>query len=187
MPGEYRAIWTTPGGGTGYSVFHTTTMVSTSNAQSAANAIRAWFNTLVGLFPDEVTITFDTEFLELDVAGNLLNVYAVTPPSSVTGSQTASYNRAAGIRVDWGTGVILAGRRLTGRTYLVPASSGAFDSNGLVTSATVTAIQAANSTLLTALNTVGNLGVWSRTHSAVHDVTTSSVPTKGAILTGRRD
>jgi hypothetical protein len=51
----------------------------------------------------------------------------------------------------------------------------------------VSAIQAANSTLLTSLDLVGNLGVWSRTHAAVHDVTTSSVPTKGAILTGRRD
>jgi hypothetical protein len=174
MPGEYRAIWNTPGGGTGYSVFHTTDMVSSSNAQAAANAIRAWFNTLVGLFPDEVSITFDTEVLELDVTGNLLAVYAVTPPAQVTGTQSTTYNRAAGIRVDWGTGVILSGRRLTGRTYLVPVSSGAFDANGLVTSATVSAIQAANSTLLTSLDLVGNLGVWSRT-------------TKGAILTGRRD
>ena len=187
MPGEYRAIWSTPGGGTGYSVFHTTAMVSTSNAQTAANAIRAFFNTNAGLFPDEVQINFDSEFLELDVAGALLAVYPVTPPAQVVGTQSLSYNRAAGVRIDWGTGTIVAGRRLTGRTYLVPASIGAFDSNGLVTSASVTAITAAANTLITALNTVGNLGVWSRTHGVVHDVTTVSVPTKGAILTGRRD
>lgn len=187
MPGEYRAIWATPGGGTGYSVFHTQNMVSTSNAQAAAAAFRAWFFTNRDLFPDEVSISFDSEFLELDVAGNLLAVYPVTPPAAVVGTQTAAYNRAAGIRVDWGTGVIVSGRRLTGRTYLVPTTTGAFDSNGQVNSGTVTAVQASNATLLTALNSVGNLAVWSRTHAAVHDVTSSSVPAGGAILRGRRD
>ena len=187
MPGEYRVIWSTPGGGTGYSVFHLQNMVSTSNAQIAANAFRAFFNTNAGLFPDEVSFTFDNEMLELDLAGNLLAVYPVTAPAAVVGTQTLSYNRAAGVRIDWGTGVIVGGRRLNGRTYLVPASIGAFDANGLVTSATQAAVAASCSTLLTALNAVGNLAVWSRTHAACHDVITASVPNKGAILRGRRD
>jgi len=187
MPAEYRAIWNTPGGGVGYSVFHFDDAASTSEAQTIANAVRQFFNALVGLFPDEVSITFDTEVLNLSLTGVLTGVFPVVPPGGVVGSQTLAYNRAAGLRVDWTTGAIVAGRRLTGRTYLVPASIGAFDSAGLVTVATVVAVQNAGNAMLAAVAATTPMVVWSRTHSTTAGVQASTVPNKGAILTGRRD
>jgi len=187
MPSEYRAIWSTPGGGTGYSVFHFQDVVSNTEAQGIADAVRAFFNTNVGLFPDDVSINFDSEVIVMTLGGVLTGVFPVTPPATVTGSQTVSFERAAGIRIDWGTGHIVAGRRLTGRTYLVPASIGAFDTTGQVTTATQAAVAAAGATLITATSSIKPLVVWSRTHGIAWAVDTASVPAKGAILRGRRD
>lgn len=186
--GEYRVIWSTPGGGTGYTVLHFSDGVSSdANAQTIANAVRAFFDSLKGLFPNEVSWSFDTEYLELNVDGTLEGVFAVSAPATVIGTDTSTYNRAAGVRIDWGTGEIVAGRRLVGRTFLVPTGAGAFDSNGLVTSANSAAIITAANTLRTAVSSIASLGVWSRTHAIFHDVASVSVPPKGAILTGRRD
>lgn len=187
MPSEYRAIWSTPGGGTGYSVFHFQDVVSNTEAQNTADAVRTFFNSLSGIFPDEVTISFDSEVIVMDLAGTLTAVYAVTPPASVVGINASTYNRAAGARVDWGTGHIVAGRRLTGRTYLVPAGSSVFGLTGEVTSANVTAIGNAAAALITATSSIKPLVVWSRTHGIAWAATDASVPLKGAILTGRRD
>lgn len=186
--GEYRVIWSTPGGGTGYSVLHFADGVSSdANAQSIANAVRGFFDSIKGLFPNEVTWSFDSEYLELNVDGTLEGVFAVTPPAALAGTGAGTYNRAAGVRLDWGTGQIVAGRRLVGRTYLVPADAGAFDSNGLVTSANSAALIGAANALRTAVSGIAQLAVWSRTHQVVHAVSAVSVPSKGAILTGRRD
>jgi len=188
MPGEYRAVWSTAGGGIGYTVFHfATTVDSNAEAQTIANAVRAFFQSLVGLFPNEVSINFESEYLNLAADGTLEAVFAVAPPAQVLGTDTSTYNRAAGVRVDWGTGQIVNGRRLTGRTYLVPVGAGAYDATGLVTSANATAILAAANTLISATASTAPLAVWSRTHQVSHVVTTPSVPSKGAILTGRRD
>lgn len=187
MPSQYRAIWSTPGGGTGYSVFHFEDVVSNTEAQNTANAVRTFFNSLTGIFPDDVTITFDSEVVVLDLAGVLQSVYPVTPPSSVTGINTTSYNRAAGCRVDWDTGHIVAGRRLSGRTYLVPIGSNSYDTTGLLNSVNAAAVVTAGQALITATSSIKPLAVWSRTHGVMWAVDTASCPLKGAILTGRRD
>jgi len=187
MPSEYRAVWTTPGGGTGYSVFHWLTATSAADAQAQANATRALFDTLKGWLPDEVSISFENEVVVLDAAGGLLSVYGVTPPATVTGINGASYNRAAGIRIDWTTGAIVAGRRLNGRTYFVPTASTTFSTLGVVASGDVTAGRAAANTFISSSSGIGQLCVWSRAHGVMHAVTGAAVPTKGAILRGRRD
>lgn len=187
MPSQYRAIWATPGGGTGYSVFHCLTATSSTDAQGQADAIRAFFFANRDLFPDDVSFTFDDEVIVLDVTGNLIDVYPVTPPGGFAGTQTTVYNRAAGIRIDWNTGEIVVGRRLTGRTFMVPAAAGAYDSSGLVNSATISAVQTTATNLITALSTKGTMCVWSRTHATQAAVTSGTVPNKGAILRGRRD
>lgn len=187
MPSQYRALWSTPGGGVGFSVFHFQDVVSTTEAQNTANAIRTFFNGVAGILPDDVVITFDPEVVVLDLAGALVTVFPVTPPASVTGGSTSTFNRAAGVRIDWNTGHIVAGRRLKGRTYLVPVASTTFDTVGIVTSAASTAILAAANALITATSSIKPLTIWSRTHGIMWAVDSAAVPGKGAILTGRRD
>jgi hypothetical protein len=188
MPGEYRAIWSVPGGGTGYSVLHCQSFSLASNADDFAAATRAFFNSCAGLFPDDIQINFDSEVLELTDAGVLTAVHAVTPPAVVNGTATGTFSRAAGARVDWATNQIVGGRRLTGRTYMVPLTAGSFDTEGVLTSAAITTLTTAAGTFITTMAATGSdLAVWSRTHATTAPVETASAPQKGAILRGRRD
>lgn len=188
MHGEYRAIWTVPGGGTGYSVLHFDQPGDQAEADLVAARIRTLFFSMQSLFPDDITIAFDSEILILDDAGVLQSVFAVTPPTTVTGTSTAVYSRAAGARIDWATGVIVGGRRLTGRTYLVPMVSTIFTTAGLLTPTAVTTIQTAASGYISSMTTDGVVPrVWSRVHQTTAVVISASAPTNGAILRSRRD
>lgn len=186
MPGEYRAIWNVPGGGTGYTVLHFQN-TSSAIAQQQADGTRVFFNALAASFPDDIQIEFDSEVLELSLAGVLTAVHPVTPPAQVDGTNTGVYQRAGGARVDWTTGQIVAGRRLTGRTYLVPMASSLFDTEGQITPASITIIQNAANAFISASNSWGNLAIWSRVHQVVHDVIGASVVPRGTILRSRRD
>ena len=188
MPSQYRAIWTVPGGGTGYSVLHFANVVTQAAAQAAAARIRSFFLAMAPNLPDDVQINFDSEVLILDVAGALTGVFAVTPPPVVNGSSSGAYSRATGARVDWSTGSIIAGRRLTGRTYIVPVVGASFDTEGVLNTTAKASIQAGADALLANLLTDGNqLLVWSRVHAVTQVVQSASVPPAGAILRGRRD
>lgn len=187
MPAEYRAIWSAPGGGTGYSVLHFANAGSSSPAQQIAADTRVFFNALNVVLPNNVIITFDSEVLDLALDGTLENVYAVTPPAQVTGLGTGEFARAAGAVVNWGTGVILSGRRLSGKTYIVPTAGNTFDTDGILTTAARGAIQTAAANFITATASNRALGVWSRARTGFAPVTQASVPIQGAILRGRRD
>jgi len=186
MPAEYRAVWTVPGGGTGYSVFHFQNATS-SIAQDQADGIHDFFDAVKSQLPDDVQVNFEAEVLSLAENGTLLDVFPVTPPAEVDGSSSGVYQRPAGVRIDWLTGQIVSGRRLNGRTYIVPVVSTAFDTEGLLVAANRAIFQGAADTLISDSNSWGNLAVWSRTHTVTHDVITASIPAASAILRGRRD
>lgn len=187
MVAQYRAIWTAPGGGTGYSVFHFTTAGASGAAQTIADDTREFFLGLQSALPDDVIVSFDSEVLDMDPSGTLQAVWGVTPGADVNGSITSGYARAQGARVDWATDQVVAGRRLTGRTYVVPVGSVFFDTQGLLTSAAVTDLQNAANAFISDTASNRPLRVWSRTHAVDSVVTAASIPTQGAILRGRRD
>lgn len=187
MIAEYRALWNVPGGGSGFSVFHFTFAGSAPVAQTIAANTRTFFNSLAASFPDDVQINFDTEVLDKNDDGSLVAAWAVTPPAEVQGTNAGIYARAVGARVDWGTGTIVAGRRLVGRTYLVPMAASLFDSTGVITAASITTILNAANALITATGLNRPLRVWSRTHQTSSVVTNAAVPPSGAVLRGRRD
>lgn len=205
---QYRAIWNMPGG-PGYSVMHARE-VDPSGAseisQSFANAVRQLFTTYgtAGL-PDDLTITFDAEVLQINPSnGELEQVYAVTPPSAVTGTGTTGYARPSGARIDWATDAIVSGRRLRGRTYMVPILASGYESNGTLTSSVMTALNNAADAYLAAANipTALSPAVWSRPvwnrdadgrrttlarPGLLADITGRSVTDRVSVLRTRRD
>ena len=194
---EYRAVWSVTGGGTGYSVFHVRESglepVNLS-AQAFADDLRAGLVTLGGDLPNDVSINFEAEAREIDVAtGTLTDVHAVTPPATVVGIQTGTYAAPSGAKVDLNTAAIVAGRRLKGRTFMVPLAGTSYADNGQVSTG-------ARGRLVTAFgmfrDNPGNysLAVWSRPQAGppsragtLADVISVSVPTKAAVLRSRRD
>lgn len=146
-------------------------------------AIKTFITTLVGLFPDDVTFNVPNGGDTIDDTTGMINgSWATTGGGLVTGTQTVSFTQGAGVRLSWGTGGLVAGRRVKGTTFLVPASGGAFDTTGLVTTATVAAVDSAAAALVSTL--AGDLVIWSRptptragSSHAVLFGTTSRVPT----------
>lgn len=189
MVAEYRAIWNVPGGGTGYSVFHFNDPGDAGDAQDAANAIRIFFAAIVTLLPDDVTITFDNEMRVLNPStGTLTGVFPVSPPASVVGSGVGTWANAVGTVVTWDTGSIVGGRRLRGRTFIVPLIGTAYDNAGTIASASIVTLFNAADTLRTnLLAAVMPLAVWSRAHGQIALVQSASVNDRTAVLRGRRD
>lgn len=201
---QYRAIWSTTGG-VGYSVFHARAVTTgPATAQAFADAVATLFNTITSTtLPSDVSISYDGEVVELDTStGTLMAVEAVTPPSSTNFNGASVYAAPTGARIDWTTEAIVAGRRLRGRTYIVPMGAAAFANDGTLSSSTVTDLLAAADAYISAANvsTVLSPAVWSRPKyegtgsertitrpGTLADVVGRSIPDQAAVLRSRRD
>lgn len=201
MPFEYRVEW---GGslvtGPGVSVFHGRTTVGGTGfdtAQALADRCRKFFLDIVSLVPSGVSWTFPNEVTELQTgisettgqAGTLLDVHAITPPATVNATATAgNHSRASGGRVDWNTESVVAGRRLRGRTYIVPLASLGYDSSGSLATTCITTLTTAGNNFKDA-TVFSNCQpvVWSRSHGIAADIVGASVDDRASILRSRRD
>jgi len=179
-------------GAPGYSNFHFEQDFHTGAEWDDTNvAIRAMFQAAVGLFPTGLTITpptsadlFNTE------TGELQSTVPLAAPAVVAGSGSSIFAGPAGAVLTWNTGTVAAGRRVRGRTFLVPLSTAAYQSDGSLLPATVTTLQSAAATLVN--NTGGNpFVVWKRPVGGAGGlnapVTSYTVPDLVAVLKSRRD
>lgn len=202
MPvGVIRTGWQGTTGGPGltqtFIADATGAAISSSQATSATAAVRTWFDAIKAYLPDEIILTVSPLVDSYDiVTGDLVaSVSATASPGSVTGTATVSFAMASGIKVNLNTNVIQYGRRVRGSIFLVPAATSAFGTNGVVLSATRTAINTAGSTLISSLATAGlNLVVFSRPRTvpttrngSISIVSAFETSEKGAVLRGRRD
>lgn len=201
MPFEYRVEWAgTAMTGPGVSVFHGRSTVGglgSDTAQDLADRCRAFFDALKATVPVGISWTFPNEVTELQtgidettgVAGTLLDVHSVTPPAVVTSSgASASHSRPSGGRLDWNTDAVVAGRRLRGRTYIVPLAGGQYDTSGTLTTACMGVLTTAGAGYFNAgVFTDAQPVVWSRTHGILADITGASVDDRASILRSRRD
>lgn len=188
MPQQYVAQWTGGRIGTGASVFHFESIGSGTAAQSLANAVRTCLQAVSGLFPTDVTIDFDSEVRELANDGTLIDVYPVTTPLQVIGTGAGTYANGVGVLVRHNTAVIAGGRRLLGRTFLVPVQGSAFANTGDVNGSTVTTVNNAFAALRTsAAGTGADLAVWSRANTLTAPVTNSVCLGRPSTLRTRND
>jgi len=179
-----RAHWTGFSGAPGLTTFYC------SNGNSFLPDVRTFFNSIAGLLPSNVTISFDP-FGDIIDEGNgaLTGTWtAGSTPAVVTGSSGSVYQAPSGLLVNWQTGAVLNRRRLRGKTFLVPGPNGSAD--GTPTTANLTTLQTAANTLITS---TGSMFVWHRPNSNTHTgglsstVTAAQVPDKFVILRSRRD
>lgn len=196
------AKWTGFTGAPGYSVFHFDTDagfwdggVFGDGAQATANGANtrvynSFFEAKAAL-PSGVQVRTEAEVEVLDSdTGELIGVLPVSP-ETVTGSGTgASYSAPSGAVVNWGTNDYRFGRRIRGRTFLVPLSGSTYEDDGTLTSTALSTLRAFGTEMRTGAGSA-NFGVWSRPRNGSGGVfataTTSSVPDMAAILRSRRD
>jgi hypothetical protein len=196
---KIKARWSGFSGAPGYSVFYFRDFASSgwtpTQATAAAAKVRTFFDSFKLFLPAVVTVTVepDVEIIE-ETTGELTDVLTATVGAAITGlaSPTEKYAAPVGAVVSWRTATVKNGRRIRGRTFLVPLSSGAFDTNGTLTSSAQTTISAAALALRDATSDA-DLGIWARPAPgglgggewAV--VASHAVPDMGAVLRSRRD
>lgn len=142
------------------------------------------------IFPTNVTITVPNSGDVIDdTTGTLTGVWAGSGGGIVTGGTNGKVAAGVGACIGWTTGGIVNGRKLRGRTFLVPLVTSGYDTDGTIEPATLSACQ----TLANALLAAGPLGIWHRpttvggTDGTSYGVVSSKVRDKVAFLSSRRD
>jgi hypothetical protein len=195
MPDLWRVVAHWGGGkvGTGFTNFFFTAGVGT--AVQASDSARAFLFSAYGagqaFLPLGVTISFPAIVDVIDAAtGALSTSVAVTQPADVVGSGTAPYAAPGGACVTWRTAGVVGGKRVRGRTFLVPCDGTGLQSDGTLSTGFQGSINSAASTFISA---APEFVIWHRPASlaagggSAHPVLTQSLQDKVAMLTSRRD
>lgn len=167
--------------------------VDAAVAAAAAARVVTFWNTIEQYFPNDVTLRVDNvvDVLE-DSTGELVDSFSTPVNAPILGTNTGSYSAATGGVIGWTTGSIRNGRRIRGRTFLVPLASLVMSTSGRIEPGVVSTIQTSASALADNTSTP-DLGVWARpTASGASDgqwavVTGARVTDLPAVLRSRRD
>lgn len=136
-----------------------------------------------------------------DTTGVITGAWGADPVSDITGSASGTYSAPSGGMIGWETATILDGRRLRGRTFIVPLAGSQYDSSGSLTadayngmgdSAIAFLVEQSSSFVLWHRPRVAHAADGSRpavtARTGGHGlVTTSRVPDKAVVLRSRRD
>ena len=171
-----------------------------SQVDSARSSLSTFFSGIQGYLPDDVSIQIPSAQMLVDeVTGELVGeLTGVTTIANRTGTAAGEFANGVGASIQWNTDQFLTGRRVRGRTFLVPLTTGIFDVDGTLDSAFITALNTAASGLRTNLSSInGGLQVWSRPRvasgelparaGALAAVVSNSVADKASWLRTRRD
>jgi hypothetical protein len=170
---------------------------SSADAAAAVARVRTFFNAVKVRIPSHVTMTIQPDVEVVSAAtGEMTDVYGVAAEPAIAGTAAAaSYSAASGMVINWRTAGVRNGRRVRGRTFLVPIAGGAYQSDGTIEPGNLTETAAAASAFVTTASPV-KLGVWARpvkdqlgavtAPGEFHQVTSATVPDLAAVLRSRR-
>lgn len=162
-------------------------------AQLAVDRVRDALTAGSELWGSPITWSVDGTVDELNEAdGQLVDSLTVTP-RTVTGTnaQTSIGPAPVGACINWLTAEVKRGKRVRGRTFLVPLYGGAFQTDGTLQTSTLTSVAEFGA----AMNDAGATDlvhvVWSRpiagTGGTKHGITAHRTADKAAVLRSRRD
>ena len=156
---------------------------------TAVESLHTFWGAIQALIPADVDLQVENagDIIE-DTTGALTGAWTATPVAVVSGSSGDRYAAPAGAVVNWLTETIGGGRRLRGRTFLVPLASGRFQNDGSVDDDGRVIIQEAATALIAEQS--ASFVIWHRgTGSNGSDglVTAARVSDMVAVLTSRRD
>lgn len=162
-------------------------------ANGAVAKTDVWLDTWVASLPSSVSILVDptVEVIE-ETTGALTGFFTTSPDTARTGASTGAYSAVAGACVNWYTDNVRNGRRMRGRSFIVPLGSAGLATNGTLDDAKLVTWRTATATFIDGVG-VGDLGVWGRpsapgaTDGVWSVVKSFSIPDKTAYLSSRRD
>lgn len=196
------ARWSGFTGAPGYSSFHFNTDggfwdggllgdAAQQAADGAAARVTEAFSDLSSLLPQGVRIDIESEAQILDSdTGEIIGFAEVPPGATSGGSGGGGWSAASGAVVNWRTNDYRFGRRIRGRTFLVPLNGSSYEGDGTLSNTARLAIANFGSEMVEGEGSAG-FGVWSRPRNGVGGVFASVVsynnPDMAAVLRSRRD
>jgi hypothetical protein len=185
--------WAGFSGAPGYTNLHfdAPTEPTTAGAQAVYDAAHTFAEGITSAIPNVVSLTVESgvEIVDQDT-NQLITILSATPKPNLTGLQTTGFSSATGACITWETGEVKNGRRVRGRTFIVPISSTYYQTDGTLASTVITDLVNA----ATALAGGGfSFGILSRpsvegaADGSFHTVSSGRVADKTAILRSRRD
>lgn len=160
------------GGGAGVATFYT------DAATDITVPLNAFWTSMMAKMPDDFVITVPPDGAQIeDTTGALIGSWSGGTGGTHTGSTTGSYTGGAGASIKWSTTTFIAGRRIAGRTFLVPLDGAVYDTTGKINPTQRSTMLNYASTFLSLC--LGHLYVWHRPHGGVAG---SSVPITGCSI-----
>lgn len=149
-----RVSWTTGPGGIGLSTFYT------FDPDDVTTNLATFYNAIKALFPAAVTWSIPSSGDLIDSAtGSLVGGWSGGTAATIAGAPTTgNYAAGTGAITRWDTGTVVAGRRLRGRTFLVPLAVNAYSTTGVIDTTPYATLSSASSTLAA----TNKLVVWHR-------------------------
>lgn len=194
--------WSGFPGAPGLSVFHFRDFdtepgagISEAGAQAAVDRIDSFITAIRTYIPQGVMLRTEAEVEVIEETdGKLQDMFTTVPAAAQAGamSTASGFSAPSGAVINWRTSGVRNGRRIRGRTFLVPLGAGSYQSDGTLASAAQTGLAAAAQALI---DTSGSpdLGVYARpsapgaTDGNWVVATSSNVPDLAAVLRSRRD
>lgn len=189
--------WTGFLGAPGYTNLHfrdfTAGAIDQAMVDGAVTKLDTWLDAWIPVVPTVASFTINpaVEILE-ETTGVLTNYMTATPDGARVGTSTGVYVGGTGACINWYTNVVRNGRRLRGRTFMVPLGLQAMTNDGTIDDTRLATLRTASTTLINATGS-GDLGVWARpTTPGGSDgewavATVATINDKMAQLRSRRD
>lgn len=186
-----RAVWTGLPGGAAVSTFY-----SDGGGVPNIAALKSAFDSIQNFVPQGVSVLVENQGDQInDADGSLIGNWSTTAVSASAMLGTGSYSSASGAQIGWTTGGIHNGRRLRGRTFVVPLVVACYTTTGTLGTSTTTALQGFADQVKNA--TGMKYLVWGRPRAAggrlpaapglSSPITGSKISNKVAVLRSRRD
>jgi hypothetical protein len=175
-----------------------------AGAAASAVAVEGFFNAIKHLLPPaaNVTVQSDVPVVE-DSTGSITAFHSAGTRTAIVGTAaSAPYSAASGAVVTWRAAGVRRGRRVRGRTFVVPLANVAYEANGSLVAGAITSFGTAAGAILNAAGGV-SFGIWTRPTPVLgpdgkptgedlsdgewFDCMNATVPDKVAVLRSRRD
>lgn len=186
------AEWAGFQGAPGYTSFFFANEADVATATESRARVLAFFVELTAMLPDDLTVTPSTEVANIDQETGLVTdfVQVDLDPVPVIGTSPSGYSAASGAVVNWNTAGVRNGRRVRGRTFIVPMAGTAYDNAGTLSTAALNALSSAASELVDE-PFASTFGVWSRptngANGAFWECNGYRVVDRVSVLRSRRD
>lgn len=167
---KVKLEWSGFQGAPGYSIFYFKefqdgTGINYTQAQvdGVATAVSGFATTISDCIPagTSLKVSSDVEVIESST-GALIDFKTAAAQTPRNASQAAAaYSAPSGAVINWRSNLVHRGRRVRGRTFIVPLASICYENNGTLNSTYLTKLQTAANGLLTGTGRPP-LGIWAR-------------------------